>query len=86
MTHNGLRHILASRRARKLAITNDSNTHQTSECEDDSINNEDEGPNVIVIKAQIKCIIIQKRNGEKMCVLPVDLKFIFSLCPSTRPK
>lgn len=51
MTHNGLRHILASRRARKLAITNDSNTHQTSECEDDSINNEDKGPNVIVIKA-----------------------------------
>lgn len=51
MTYNGLRHILASLRARKLAITNDSNTHQTSECEDDSINNEDEGPNVIVIKA-----------------------------------
>lgn len=51
ITHNGLRHILASRRARKLAITNDSNTHQTSECEDDSINNEDKGPNVIVIKA-----------------------------------
>ena len=51
MTYNGLRHILASLRARKLGITNDSNTHQTSECEDDSINNEDEGPNVIVIKA-----------------------------------
>ena len=51
MTYNGLRHILASLRARKLAITNDSITHQTPECEDDSINNEDEGPNVIVIKA-----------------------------------
>ena len=51
MTYNGLRNILASLRARKLAITNESNTHQTSGCEDDSINIEDEGPNVIVIKA-----------------------------------